>query len=663
MLRRWFLLPVAAVALCASVSAARAEQTLTYPDLVGRMIDLQRLSVLPAAGEKCAQASSYDRASKYDEKTGKYVNWDANNDGQGIIRTEGDKAVLAEINGPGCIWRIWSAAAAQGRVAIYLDGKETPAIDLPFGNYFTGDTTPFNYPLLSYNLDKQGCQGQDLYMPIPFQKSCKVVANPAWGNYYHFTYSTFPKDTKVPTFSNALAAEKENVAALKKVNDFFTDKLGEDPAGKREGEETLAKKVTVEPGETAVIAKLDGPQAITALKAKLSFADRKDQMAGLRKLALRITWDGQDKPAVGCPLGDFFGTAPGENLYKTLMTGMTKDGYYSYWYMPFGKSAVVELINEDKVARSAEFEVTHAPLGRDFDGLGYFHAKWHRDTFKLPKDRWPDWVMLRTQGKGRFCGVMLHVWNPLGGWWGEGDEKFFVDGEKFPSTFGTGSEDYFGYAWCNPHLFQRPYHAQTMTQDNKGHQSVLRWHVADNVPFETAFEGCIEKYDHPGPGVQYANTVFWYLSRDDYYVKPPVIVNGVRVIEEIGGAAGPQDLSGFDKGKWPNKQQIWWTSAKPGDKLKLGFPVKSEGKQQVSLTLTMAHDYGIVQFYLDGEKVGQPVDLFNDPDVVSTTFALGEHQLTAGDHTLTVEIVGANEKAVKSYMFGIAAVKCEPVKP
>ena len=63
--------------------------------------------------------------------------------------------------------------------------------------------------------------------------------------------------------------------------------------------------------------------------------------------------------------------------------------------------------------------------------------------------------MLRTQGRGRFCGVMLHVWNPLGGWWGEGDEKFFVDGEKFPSTFGTGSEDYFGYAWCGASFFQQ----------------------------------------------------------------------------------------------------------------------------------------------------------------------------------------------------------------
>ena len=166
--------------------------------------------------------------------------------------------------------------------------------------------------------------------------------------------------------------------------------------------------------------------------------------------------------------------------------------------------------------------MVHAPLGRSFDGLGHFHAKWHRDTFKLPEDRIPDWVMLRTQGRGRFCGTMLHVWNPRGGWWGEGDEKFFVDGEKFPSTFGTGSEDYFGYAWCRPELFQRPYHCQTMTEQNQGHQSVLRWHVADNVPFEKSFEGCIEKYDPSGPDLKYANTVYWYLSPDGVDPYEPV---------------------------------------------------------------------------------------------------------------------------------------------
>ena len=102
--------------------------------------------------------------------------------------------------------------------------------------------------------------------------------------------------------------------------------------------------------------------------------------------------------------------------------------------------------------RTLELEIAHAPLPQPFEQLGHFHAKWHRDAF-LPRgpERELDWTMLKTEGRGRFCGVMLHVWNPRGGWWGEGDEKFFVDGEKFPSTIGTGSEDYFGYAWCDPH--------------------------------------------------------------------------------------------------------------------------------------------------------------------------------------------------------------------
>jgi hypothetical protein len=521
--------PIAVVlAVWTTATPVCAEKSLGYAELVARMTDLSYLAVLPEPGERCGQCSSYDRRSKYDKESGSYVNWKANGDGGGFIRREGNQIVMAEMKGPGCIWRIWSACARKGRVRIYLDGQEQAAVDLPFADCFTGQTAPFNYPMLSYNcgfrLEKRKCfNGQNLYMPIPYQKSCKIVADKGWGSYYHFTFGTFPEGTKVPTFSTALAEKHENAAALQKVNDFFRDRLGNDPAGQREGQLALYKTVTAEPGKSVRVASLAGPQAITAVKVKMSLADRKDQMAALRKLVLQITWDGQQKPAVWCPLGDFFGTAPGENLYKSFTTGMGKDGYYAYWYMPFGKSAVVELVNEDKVARTADFEIVCAPLGRPFEGLGHLHVKWHRDTFKLSEDRFPDWVMLRTQGRGRFCGTMLHVWNPRGGWWGEGDEKFFIDSEKFPSTFGTGSEDYFGYAWCRPELFERPYHCQTMTERNQGHQSVLRWHVADNVPFTTSFEGCLEKYDPSGPDLKYANTVVWYLSPDgvDLYGRVP----------------------------------------------------------------------------------------------------------------------------------------------
>jgi hypothetical protein len=663
------VLGAATLVLCA-LAAGRAEETLSYGELVHRLTDLSRLAVLPAPGEQGAQWSSYDRASKYDEKTGKYVQWDANGDGQGIIRKEGDQSVMAEMKGPGCIWRIWSAAPGKGHVKIFLDDRQKPVVDLPFAEYFDGKHAPFNYPALSYNLADVHCSGQNLYLPIPYQKSCKIVADKDWGNYFHFGYKTYTEGTVLPTFSAELAAQHAD--ELKAVDQLLAKKLGTDPAGKRAGQQTVCRAVCVAPGETACVAQFDGPQAITALWVKTQFANRDDEMAGLRKLALRITWDGQSKPAVWCPLGDFFGTAPGVNLYKTLLTGMTKQGFYSYWYMPFGKSAVVKLINEDKQPRKVEFQITHAPLGRPFEGLGLFHAKWHRDTVELPKDRWPDWIMLQTQGRGRFCGVTLHVWDPRGGWWGEGDEKFFVDGEKFPSTIGTGSEDYFGYAWGNPHLFEKPYHAQTMTQNNKGHQSLLRWHMADDVPFHKSFEGCIEKYYKNERGTLYACTVRWYLDpdgtdpydtvpveqRDGYYKVPDLAVAGFKLLNTPNGNV---ELQPLDAAKWKNGEQLWWTGAHPKDKLVLAVPVAKNGKYEVSVGLTKANDYGIVQLSLDGKKVGQPLDLYNPTVVPSGPIALGAHDLTAGQHKLTVEILGANPKAKKAYMFGIDRVDLKPV--
>jgi len=581
---------------------------------------------------------------------------------------------MAEMDGPGCLWRIWSARTAKGHVKIFLDGQEQPAVDLPFEEYFTGKSAPLDYPTLSYALEAQGCKGKNMYLPIPYQKSCKIVAEEGWGRYYHFTYTTFPKGTKVPTFKSKLP--KENVAALKKLDAFFQNNLGTDPAGKREGQETVDKKVNAPAGKTTEVAKLTGPRAITALKVKTNFADRDDQMATLRQLALQITFDGCEEPAVWCPLGDFFGTAPGENHYKSLTTGMTGDGFYSYWYMPFAKEAVVEVVNGGESARDVEFEIVHAPLLGSFDGMGHFHCKWHRDIFPVTKDRWPDWTMLRTEGSGRFCGVMLHVWNPKGGWWGEGDEKFFVDGEKFPSTIGTGSEDYFGYAWGNAHLFQTPYHCQTMTENNRGHQSLLRWHIADNVPFQKSFEGCIEKYFGNDRGTLFACVACWYLDpegtdpiepapadqRWGYCAAIPPGGGGYKVLGQPKGNVETQGMGNFKAGKWDNDDHLWWTRGKPGDKLDIAVPVKADGKYDVSVILTKARDYGIVQLYLDAQKVAGEIDLYN-PEVVNTEpIPLGTHELSKGEHKLTVEITGANEKAVKAYMFGLDVIDLKPEK-
>lgn len=666
------LLATAGVAGIAAPAPCAAQETLTYADLVERMVDLQHLATLPPAGESCRLWSSWDRASQYDAASDRYVHWDANGDGNGAIRKEGDQIVMAEMEGPGCIFRTWSARAEEGHVKIYLDGQPMPVVDLPFRKYFSGDTAPFNFPILSYDLADFGCRGQNLYLPIPYQKSCKIVADPGWGAYYQFNYVTYPAGTKLPTFSPQLVAE--NAQAVEKVVDLLNNRLGTRPGGEIEGAKSLSRTIRVPAGGSAVAAEIAGPRAITAIRCRMKLADRADQMAALRQIVLKITWDGDAEPAVWCPLGDFFGTAPGENLYRTLPTGMTDDGYYAYWYMPFARQAKIELASDAPADREVELQIEDAPLTQPLEKLGRFHCKWHRDAHAVRADRWPDWIMLSTAGRGRFCGVMLHVWNPRGGWWGEGDEKFFVDGEKFPSTIGTGSEDYFGYAWCHPGLFQRPFHAQTMTMGNQGHQSVLRWHIGDAVPFQESFEAAIEKYYRTEErGTQYACTACWYLApggvdpyasvplddRHDYYANVPLRVGGFDIVGDPPGNVQTQDLRHFEQAAqvhWQGSDHLWWTGAKPGDRLEVAVPVKKAGRYTVAVVLTKARDYGIVQLTLDGKKAGDAIDLYNPQVVPTDPIRLGAFDLSEGKHTLGVEILGANEKADKAYMFGLDQV-------
>ncbi|MFH1715937.1 MAG: DUF2961 domain-containing protein [Planctomycetota bacterium] len=658
------------------ISPVVAAERLTYVHLIDRLTDMERLATLPAAGEKCQQWSSYDRRSKYDETTGEYIEWSANGDGTGIIREENGGIVFAEMEGPGVIWRIWSALAKEGHVKIYLDGADEPAVDLPFDGYFNGQNEPFTRPALVHT----AARGRNCYVPIPYQKSCRIVGEGDWGRYYHFTYTTYPKGTVLPTFKRQLSAEEN--AALDEANKILS-KGGPAPAGLPADAEHAETTVTIEPGDRFE-AMLDGPRAVTGFGVNGKFDNREDEIEALRDIVLQITWDDEDQLAVWSPLGDFFGTAPGVNLYRSFPLGMTEEGYYCNWYMPFATSTKFEFINEGKKPRTLDLWATYEPLRRPIELFGRFHAKWHRDVFlpEEPERKAIDWAMLKTEGRGRFCGVMLHVWNPRGGWWGEGDEKFFVDGEKFPSTIGTGSEDYFGYAWCDPALFENCYHNQTISMNNRGHVSVNRWHITDNVPFQKSFEAAIEKYYPNSKPTLYAATAYWYQAagQADPYGPAPVEerkgywtpieifkVKGalegeqIKVLAKTGGNAGPQDLSGYGA-QWSGEAHLWWTDAKPGDTLDLAVPVEKAGKYRLKIALTKAIDYGIVQLYLDGEKLGKPIDLFNNGVIPTGELDMGIHQLDAGRHTLRVEIVGTNPKAVKKYMFGLDYLKIEEVQ-
>jgi Protein of unknown function (DUF2961) len=500
------------LALMAGPASSQADNLLTYPALVDWLTDFERLALLPAMGERTGLSSSYDRASQYDADHDRYVNWGANADGGGVIRHEDIGDVLAVLKGPGALVRIWSATAATGHLKFFFDGAETPILDTPFARLFDHGLAPFYFPALVY-IAGAGVPGPNNYVPIPFKRSLKIVADPGWGNYYQFTYVQFPQ-FDVASFTLPLSAK--DLAALGRANEA----LGADAGDGSEPRALPAAKptkidVSVKPGETRSLIELVGPAAISNLRIKLQLPSEVEaHRRMLRELALRVTWDDDAAPSIWSPLGDFFGFFGGAQKFKAYPVGVERDGaFYSRWFMPFARRAKIEIVNDGGEAVPVECELVATTLRFPVSAYGRFHAKWHRDAF-LPDrvDRQPDWTILTTKGRGRFVGTHLHVWNPKGSWWGEGDEKFFVDGEKFPSEFGTGSEDYFGYAWSSSGLFSRPYHNQILNEKNAGHIVVNRWHFADSTPFQTSFEGAIEKYFPNDRPTLYSAVAYWYLS-------------------------------------------------------------------------------------------------------------------------------------------------------
>ncbi|GKT87556.1 hypothetical protein Ct61P_05406 [Colletotrichum tofieldiae] len=511
---------------------------LTYPDIVRRLYDLERLAEPPCQGERGGCMSSYDRRSRYDPEEDKYIDWDANDDGRGIIREEGQWIVAFEQHGPGVIWRTWSAMPEDGRIQIFIDDEHNgkPAVYMPFRDFFDRfHDMPHNFPSIAPTLSR----GRNSFIPIPYNKYAKIRLGPGWGAYYHFTYTSFPKQTKLPYFDGTF--DREACLALAVADRELSRRGWSALPGRKETRWKHSRS----------------PYLLGGLVSYESLRDSQHTAQVLRELVFQITWDHDKSPSVWAPLGDFFGSVPGIQTYRSLPQGSTDGGgFYSHWFMPFSDRAVLKVNNDGNKERKLLFTICHRPLEKSAKQMLRFHAKWHRDAFldkPIEEGRDIDWPLLMlNDGPGRFCGVQMHVWNHwkdpkipandwwygVGGdksidwWWGEGDEKFFVDGEKFPSTFGTGSEDYVGYAWAAEPpfpMFESAYACQPYIElDANGHTSVCRFHVCDDVPFHKSFEAYIEKYKPNdwghGNKCLYAVVAYWYqrAGGQDAYESVPI---------------------------------------------------------------------------------------------------------------------------------------------
>ena len=249
---------------------------------------------------------------------------------------------------------------------------------------------------------------------------------------------------------------------------------------------------------------------------RIATAERTPQK--LRSTRLTIAFDGET--TVDAPLIDFFGTGPAWNTYSSLpFTVASENLLICRFRMPFAKRAVVTIARRDPGAIdvSGTVDVTAAPFGKD---SLLFHAGWRpREIVRTRPFR--DWHVAGIEGQGHLVGTLLNVENPPdAAWWGEGDEKIYVDGETFPGLFGTGTEDYFGYAWSTPERFEHAYHAQTATAGTGfgGLYSMNRFHVLDPIPFSRALRFDLEIWHWQDTSISVDATVYWYArpgGRDD----------------------------------------------------------------------------------------------------------------------------------------------------
>lgn len=430
--------------------------------------------------------------------------------------------------------------------------------------------------------------------------------------------------------------------------------------------------VSVTPGQSSGPIVFDGPATLTQVSGKLTDPNP----AALRSTVVTLSFDGEEM--VRCPLGDFFGSGVGVNPYRTWRTEVQKDGTMTcFWPMPFKESAMVKVFNNGKepIEISGVFKMKRTKWT---DHSMYFHANWRqeREIETVAGNGTKDWNYLTVSGEGIYVGDVLSLVNRDQAWWGEGDEKIYVDGEKFPSHFGTGTEDYYGYAWGTAEFFDSPWRAQPRAEGpaSFGNVTNLRFRSLDAIPFKKDFRFDMEIWHWAATNVDYAVTAFWYgkpgakavgmadAKTVDAEAAAPVTYQTPFLLKVPGwkfnapekpldGFVSIQEMKNFGP-QWKGNQQLFWIKGKSGNRLPILVHVEKENPKFLRVGLTAACDYGIVQFWLDGKKLGAPLDLYHPDKVVhlEEVFGLTE-PLSAGEHQVDVEIVGKNEKSA-DHFFG-----------
>jgi hypothetical protein len=477
---------------------------------------------------------------------------------------------------------------------------------------------------------------------------------------------------------SAVESKSADTTAFQPGNDLQTLFLTRDVRTKRSSsaddnwQNGNADSRRIRKGETLELANLKGPGIIR----HIWFTPSGGGPRFPRALVLRMYWDGNPDPAVESPLGDFFAVGHGiVKLVTSLPVSITADGkaYNCYWPMPFARHAHITMTNDGPEDAGLYWYIDYEEVPSLTTNTAYFHAQYRQE---YPCTMGRDYLILDAEGSGHYVGTVQSTQIRTQSWYGEGDDRFFIDGETEPSLRGTGTEDYFCDAW-GFRVIDRPFYGVPLMEGfNPGDRvSVYRWHICDPVHFRKSLRVTIEDkgvtFTAKGEKVSgfmerqdlMSSVAFWYQTgkAKRFASLPPYderVIREWRVemeasvetarIEPAGATVTSQKL-----GICSNYTQLLAVCPTKDAVLTVPFKLKKEAKGIGRLQCVKSWDCGTWKASIDGKPLPdmENADLYC-PELKIHVFNLGYMELAAGDHELRLECVGRNP-ASKGFSAGL----------
>lgn len=616
--------------------------------------ELHRLDALPAfkRSVKVGSVSSYDRTGGNDDGfSGKYS----------FVRKEPGGLVIADLKGPGVIYRIWTPTPTDDVMEFYFDGEEKPRISVRFRDLFSGKESPFLAPVVGV-----GAGGFYSYLPLAYKESCKVLLKAERLMFYQINYATYAAGTEIESYSARPAAGfTEHLDRARKLfASSGADVSGYGVAGGESALQTRRFSQTLSPGKAVTIFETNRAGRVAGLRLGPASA-----FAGKgRDVLIKFYWDGDREPAVSCPVGDFFGYSWGQPAVKSLLLGTAGDENYIYLPMPFDKSARIELVSEGSGGQAVEVrgEVKFANVGRRSDE-GKLYAVWRREN---PTTEGRPFTFVDAKGRGHAVGFILQAQGAEPGAipeFFEGDDETTIDGEL--AIRGTGSEDFFNGGWYDvPGRWEDrvslPLSGSLDFKRHLGRTGGYRFLLTDAYPFR---ESLVQTIEHGPVGNKfpsdYTAVTFLYSDTNPAARNPLPKLEERRVADPARVVFTPGWTTPIHAFSWSNAvllktddkigtEQLRHLSLRPEGGEVFGphyvsfiCEMPAAGTYRVSIEAIKGPAQGVVQIFRNEVGQGEAADLYAPERVKSGVIQLAELEMKEGDNRVMLKLIGRNEKS------------------